>query len=147
MSAWSALQETTKEKLLMQRKLFGLLAALVVFSLVLAMAASLGGITGGALGADSASMASCDSDGVSTTYGTSYDAAAGEYVVSSVTVGVIANACDGKAIGVTLTDSSGAELGSGSSTIPVNVGSTSVSLSLSTTASAEAAENVHVVIS
>jgi hypothetical protein len=131
----------------MKRKLLALLAAFVVFGSVLAMAASLGGVTGGALGADSAAVASCDTDGVTTTYATSYDAAAGEYVVTSVTVGGIANACDGRGIGVTMTDVSGTAVGSGSSTVPVNAGATSVSVTLSPSASAEQAENVHVVIS
>src|SRR5215218_4957152 len=110
------------------------------------MAASLGGISGGSLGADSTVVASCDADGVTTSYTTSYDDTAGEYVVTSVTVGGVANACDGKSISVTLSRSDGTAAGSGSTAIPVDGASTSVTVTLSPAASAENASNVHVLI-
>ena len=130
----------------MKRKILAFIAALAVFASVLGMAASLGGVSSASLGADSTVVASCDSDGVSTSYTTSYDGTAGEYVVTAVTVAGISNTCDGSSIGVTLTNGSGTSLGAGSTTIPTNAGSTSVTVTLSTAGSAENAANVHVVI-
>jgi hypothetical protein len=130
----------------MRRKLFAIIASLGVFGAALAMAASLGGISGGSLGADSTVVASCDADGVTTSYTTSYDDTAGEYVVTSVTVGGVANACDGKSISVTLSRSNGTAAGSGTTAIPVDGASTSVTVTLSSAASAENASNVHVLI-
>lgn len=111
------------------------------------MAASLGGITSDNLGADSAAVATCDSNGVSTSYTTAYDATDGRYEVTAVTVGGVDNACDGKAIAVTLTTAAGASVGSGSTTVPVDAGATSVTVTLSSAASAEDAANAHVLIS
>ena len=131
----------------MRRNLFALAAAVVVFCSVLAMAASLGGITSDGLGADGTAVASCDADGVTTSYTTSYNATAGEYVVTAVTVGGVANACDGKSIQVTLANSSGTSVGSGSTTIPNDGAATSVTVTLSSAASAQNAANVDVLIS
>jgi anti-sigma-K factor RskA len=129
------------------RKLFAVIAALLVSGAVVAMAASLGGITSDNLGADSAAVATCDSDGVSTSYTTAYDATDGRYEVSAVVVSGVANACDGKAIAVTLANGAGTSVGSGSTTVPVDGAATVVTVTLSAAASAEDAANVHVLIS
>ena len=73
---------------------------------------------------------------------TSYDAGAGEYVVTDVTVGGIAAACDTDAIEVTLTDAGGAVIGTGSGV----VSSPSTTVALAAPASAEALEGIAIVI-
>jgi anti-sigma-K factor RskA len=132
---------------MMRRTIYALSAAVVVSGAVFAMAASLGGITSDNLGADSAAVATCDNTGVSTSYTTAYDATDGRYEVTAVTVSGIDNACDGKAIAVTLTNGAGASVGSGSTTVPTDVGATAVTVTLSSAASAEDAANAHVLIS
>ena len=130
----------------MRRKIYAISVAVAVFGTAFAMAASLGGITSDNLGADSAAVATCDSNGVSTAYTTAYDATDGRYEVTAVTVSGIDNACDGKSIAVTLTTSAGASVGSGSATVPTDAGATSVTVTLTSAASAEDSANVHVLI-
>lgn len=129
-----------------RRTIAGVLAGLTVFGVVFAMAASLGGITSGRVGADDAAVASCDTDGVTTSYASSWDATDRRYEVTSVTVSGISNTCDGQTLSVSLTDSSNAQLGSGSVAIPSDVLVTQVTVSLSTAASAELTTGVHVAI-
>ncbi|HEX2110100.1 MAG TPA: hypothetical protein VHF67_00980 [Gaiellaceae bacterium] len=129
-----------------RRTIAGVLAGLTVFGVVFAMAASLGGITSGRVGADDAAVASCDTDGVTTSYASSWDATDRRYEVTSVTVSGISNTCDGQTLSVSLTDSTNAQLGSGSVAIPSDVLVTQVTVSLSTAASAELTTGVHVAI-
>jgi hypothetical protein len=121
------------------------LAALLVFGGVLAMAASLGGITSTKVGADNTALASCDTDGVSTSYTTVWDATDDRYEISTVTVSGVADACDTQTLSVSLTDSTGTQVGSGSLAIPSSV-ATSFGVSLTTAASAKDSTGVHVLI-
>jgi len=121
------------------------LAALLVFGGVLAMAASLGGITSSKVGADNVAVAACDTDGVSTSYTSAWDATDERYEISSVTVSGVSDVCDGQTLSVSMTDSTGAQIGSGSTAIPSSV-ATSFSVSLSTAASAQASTGIHVLI-
>ncbi|MGH3452592.1 MAG: hypothetical protein ACRDQW_18200 [Haloechinothrix sp.] len=121
------------------------LAALLVFGGVLAMAASLGGITSSKVGADNVAVAACDTDGVTTSYSTAWDATDKRYEISSVTVGGVSDTCDGQTLSVSLTNSTDAQIGSGSVAIPTSA-ATSFDVSLSTAASAEDATGVHVLI-
>lgn len=127
----------------MRKKLTAIVLAVLVFSLIAASAASLGGITTDDLGADVDVVASCDSDGVTATFGTSYDATSGEYLVDDVTIGGIAGACLNQAIEVTLTDSGDTALGTYSGTVTGG----SETLTTTDTVSAEAVEGIAVVIS
>src|SRR6266540_5699688 len=102
-----------------KRTVLALLASLAVFVSLYAMAASLGGITSDNVSADSTVVASCDSDGVTAAYVTAWDATDKRYEITTVTVGGVADTCDGRTLSVTLTDSSGAQIGSGSFSIPV----------------------------
>jgi hypothetical protein len=131
----------------MNKKRTGLavLAALLVFGGVLAMAASLGGITSTKVGADNTSLASCDTDGVSTSYTTGWDATDKRYEISSVTVAGVADACDGQTLNVSLTDSTGAQIGTGSFAIPTSA-ATSFGVSLTSAASAKDSTGIHVLI-
>jgi hypothetical protein len=121
------------------------LAALLVFGGVLAMAASLGGITSTKVGADNTALASCDTDGVSTSYTTAWDGTDDRYEISTVTVSGVADACDTQTLSVSLTDSTGTQIGSGSLAIPSSA-ATSFGVSLSTAASAKDSTGVHVLI-
>ena len=121
----------------------GLLAAAVgvcVFAAVLASAASLT-VDGGDLGAGNDLVASCDTDGVSTSFVTTYTGGTG-YTVTSVTVSGIAAACDGENISVTLTDGSDVSLGSGSG----SVSGLSATLAVGGSPLASAVAKTHVVI-
>ena len=129
-----------------RRTIAGILAGLTVFGVVFAMAANLGGITSGQVGADDTTVASCDTNGVTTSYASSWDATDERYEVTSVTVGGIANTCDGQTLSVSLTDSTGAQIGSGSAAIPSDAAVTAVTVSLSTAASAQLTVGVHAVI-
>lgn len=130
---------------MIRRVIIAAAAALGAFSISLAFAANLGGLTPDGLGADGNAVSSCDSNGVDASYDLSF--ASGAYQVPSITVGGIDNACDGKTLSITVTDSGGTVLASASGPIPVDAGVTSASLSLSTAVSAVALANVHVAIS
>jgi hypothetical protein len=131
-----------------KRVLLGLLAGAMVFSTVIGMAASLGGLTSNKLGADDAVVAACDTDGVTTSYTNAYSASGtAGYKVGNVVVGGIADTCDGDALSVSLTGSGGTSLGEQSMTVPTGVG-TSATVSFSgANVLAESVTGVHVVIS
>ena len=100
-----------------RRAIVASLLGLTVGGGVLASAASLG-VTGNTLGAGTVVIASCDTDGVTLRYTHTYVAAVpainpGSYRTSGVTISGIAPACSGKALDITLKDSTGASLGSG----------------------------------
>jgi hypothetical protein len=128
-----------------KRALIAILAGLVVFAGVFAMAASLGGITSTKVGADNTAVTSCDTDGVTSSYATAWDPTDKRYEVTSVTVGNVNDACDGETLSVSLTDSTGAQIGSGTLAIPTSA-ATSHTVSLTTAASAKLTEGVHVLI-
>ena len=110
-----------------------ILLGLGAFGLAAASAASLGGLTNQSLGADNAAVASCDTDGVGMAYTNAYDATAGLYKVTSVTVSGLAAGCNGKVISVTLSGTGGTSLGSGTAT----VAGTSQAVSMTPTADAK----------
>jgi hypothetical protein len=130
----------------MKRVTIATLVALVVFAGVFAMAASLGGITSSKVGADNTAVTSCDTDGVATSYATAWDATDERYEITSVTVSNVDDACDGQTLSVSLTDSTGAQIGSGSMAIPTSA-ATSHTVPMTTAASAQLTTGVHVLIS
>ena len=131
----------------MKRRVFiAILAGLLVFAAVFAMAASLGGITSNDVGADNTAVASCDTNGVTTSYATGWDTTDKRYEITSVTVGGVNDACDGDTLSVSLTDSTGAQIGSGSVAIPTSA-ATSHTVTMSTAPSAQLTTGVHVLIS
>ena len=129
-----------------KRVLLAMLAGLMVFAGVFALAASLGGITSDKVGADNTTVASCDTDGVSTSYATAWDATDKRYEVTSVTVSGVNDACDGQTLNVSLTDSTGAQIGSGSLSIPTSA-ATAHTVTMTTAPSAKLTEGIHVLIS
>ncbi len=109
---------------------------MVVATTAFASAASLG-LSTNTLGAGSANVQTCDSDGVSATY----TVTSGN--VTAVTIDGIAAACAGGRLKVTLADSSGAAIGSGGPTV---VAATSESVSVNPQPAAANVAQLHVVI-
>lgn len=128
-----------------RKRMVGAVAAgALAVGVVGASAASLGGITSDSLGADVGVVASCDTDGVQLKpFTNTYDAALGRYQTSGVTIAGIAAACSTKTLSVTLKDSAGASLGSGTAT----VGGTTQAVTFSPTVNANAVVGAAVVIS
>jgi hypothetical protein len=109
-------------------------AGIAAAGAVLSSAATLGGLGGPQLGADTETVASCDSDGVSVDYATTYDTATGRYVVTGLTLQGVAAACAGQDAEVTVGGTGGA-LGSGTR---ANLSGTSISVPLTAAAPATA---------
>ena len=131
-----------------KRLVFGLLFGVTMFGAVMGSAASLGGITADGLGADDTIIASCDTDGVTTSYTTAYNTTGSAgYKVATVTVSGLNNACDGATIEVRLTGAAGASLEGVSKTVETDAGSTSTSVTMGSTTLAESVTGVHVVVS
>ena len=108
-----------------------------------AAAATLGGITSPSLGADVVTVASCDTDGVTLAYTNSYDSSVGRYQTTAVAVSSINSACNTKAISLTLKDSAGASLASGSSTVAAGA----ATITFGTSANASSVVGAAVIIS
>lgn len=118
----------------------GIPAALA--GIAVASAASLGGITGGTLGADTDVVASCDTDGVAVGYVSSYDATDGRYETTGVDVTSIDASCDTKPIKVTLKDGLGASLGEATGVVATNA----ASLTFGSGIDSEAVEGIAIII-
>ena len=77
----------------------------------LSSAASLD-VDGRSLGAGTTTVASCDADGMTTSFVTAFDPALGSYAITAVTITGIENTCDQKKLQLVLTNSDGALVGS-----------------------------------
>ncbi|WP_134738376.1 hypothetical protein [Nocardioides sp. 503] len=96
-----------------------LAAGTTAFAAVVGSAATIGGISSDDLGADTSVVASCDTDGITVEYDTSYVASTGVYEVSSITLGGIDVDCATQAVAVTLGGANGdPELGEATGTLP-----------------------------
>jgi hypothetical protein len=96
----------------MKRTLIAVAVALAVVGGTFAFAASLGGVTTGTVGDSATVVASCDTDGVTTSFSSpAWDSGLKRYTVSTLNVTGINAACNTDNIKVTLTDSGGASLG------------------------------------
>jgi hypothetical protein len=124
----------------MRKRTLAVVLGLLVFSLIAASAATLGGVRSDQLGADVGVVASCDTDGVDVAFTTSY--IGGEYLVTSVELTDVSEDCDGQDVSVQLT-SDGGTLGSGAG-VADDSGSLSVTVDPS---SAEDVTGLAVVIS
>lgn len=119
-----------------------LVLVVAAIGVLVASAATLGGVAAGSLGADVTVVASCDTDGVTVDFTNSYDAATGVYRVTSATVSGIAAPCNGLSISVTVVDAADASIAEGSGTV---AGGSAV-LALTPTGSTDPAAGVAVVI-
>jgi hypothetical protein len=132
---------------LMKRKtIFALVLALTIFGAVYGFAATLN-VGANTLSAGNATVASCQTTGTPTgTYTVGYDSSISGYKVSGLTVTNLAAGCASKTVSLTLTDSSGANLGTVTGTVPVGGGSLSLTPPASPAISAAAVTGVAVAI-
>jgi hypothetical protein len=127
----------------MKRTLIAVAVALAVIGGTFAFAASLGGVTTGTVGDSATVVASCDTDGVTTSFSApAWDSGLKHYGVSTLAVSGINAACNGDGIKVTLTDSSGASLGEATGT----VASGAANLTFSPAVTSSAVQGIEVVI-
>jgi hypothetical protein len=124
-----------------RRLLIATTAGLTVFGATFAAATNLT-VAAAPVGAGAGSVSSCDTDGVTTSYTTGFDATAG-YTVTAVAVAGIAAACNGQSVRVTLVNGSGASVGTGNA---VTISGTSASVPMTGTVAASSVQSVHVVI-
>jgi hypothetical protein len=129
-----------------KRKTLAIVSAVAAFAAVSASAAGLGGLTGTSLGADTTIVASCDTDGIAVAYTTTYNTASAQYVVSGINLTGVNAACALKTANLTLSDSTGASIGSGT-VASLAVASGAATIPLSTTAPAKTVTNISLVIS
>lgn len=136
-----------------KRMAYGVMGGAMAFAAVFGAAASLGTITSDKVGADDTTVASCDTNGVTTDYTTAYNTTTtAGYKVDTVVVSGIADACDGQTMKITLTGASNATLAEATATVDVNStanpADTGDSISiLSQNALAESVQGIHIVIS
>ena len=131
---------------MVKRTLLSLAAGLAVFGGVYGMASSMGVSSTGQVGAGSATVTACDSDGVTTSYATAWDTTDKRFEIASVTVSAISDSCDGLPLAVSLTDGSDVQLGSGSGTVPAAAGVFVYTLTLASPGPATTSAKIHVVI-
>lgn len=131
----------------MRRILLTLLGGVLAFAVVVAAAASLGGLTSTNLGADDSVVASCDTNGVTSAYTSVYNTTStAGFKVDDVTVGGIADTCDGDSMTITLTGAAGASLGQATQVVPTGAAFTNVVDFVAQNVLSEAVTGVHVVI-
>lgn len=103
---------------MMRRVALAALAALLVGGgVIVASAASLGGVRSEQFGADAAIVAACDDNGVDVDYTNTYAAAAQEYIVEEVQIRDVASGCTGLEVKLTLINSANATLWIGTATV------------------------------
>lgn len=112
----------TLKALAKRRTLFAAVLALTIFGAVYGFAATLS-VGSNSLSAGNVAVASCQDPAMTPTgtYTTAYDQTLHSYKVASVTVTGLDDAnCHGKAISVTLTDTTNANLATITSTVPAS---------------------------
>lgn len=127
-----------------KRMIFALAAGILAVGAVSAAAASLGGVTGASLGADTTVVASCDTDGIGVGYSTAYSSTTGTYQVTGVNLTGVNAACNSRAYAVTLADAANASLVQGTGNLTVTTGNASIAV---TPVSATAVVRLSIVIS
>ena len=101
----------------MKRLLLALLFGTCAYAIAFASAATIGTVTDAGVGSGNTVIASCDTDGVNTAYGTTYSASTPGYNVTSVSVTSINTACNGKNISVTVAKSDGSTPATGAGVV------------------------------
>lgn len=130
----------------MRKTLIKALAGVTVFGAVIASASTLGGLTPNKMGAQDATVAACDTDGVTTSQTSEWDATDKRYEVTAVTVEGVADTCDGQTLKVTLGDTDGASLAEGTLSVPTSV-AVDHEVTFTPAASTASVEKIHVNIS
>jgi len=102
----------------MKRLLLALLLGTFAYAIAFASAATIGTVTDAGVGSGNTVVASCDTDGVNTAYGTTYSASApAGYNVTTVNVTSINTACNNHTISVTVAKSDGSTPATGTGTV------------------------------
>lgn len=101
----------------MKRLLLALVFGTAAYTIAFASAATIGTVTDAGVGSGNQVIASCDTDGVNTAYGTAYSASTPGYNVTTVNVTNINAACNGKTISVTVAKSDGSTPSTGAGTV------------------------------
>ena len=122
-----------------------LLGGVLSAGLVGASAATLGGLTGGGLGADDQIVASCDSTGIAVGYTTAYSATAQTYQVTAVNFTLVDPACNGKAASLSLRNGV-TNLGT-TNVASITVPTTAFSITLGAPVTASAVNGLSLIIS
>lgn len=129
----------------LRRKVAAVALAIALTAATLpAVAATLGGLTPANLGAGSATVSACDTDGVTVSYNNS-----GGNITSVDVSGIADPGCEGGQLSLVLADASGASIGAGGPTTVPTDGDTvdnSMTVTLSPTPAASAVAAVHVVV-
>jgi hypothetical protein len=118
---------STNKKYRKNKKAFAILGAFIAFAALTASAATLGGLTSTALGADQTVVGSCDTDGIALAYTNVYDATTNDYQTTAVTLSGVATPCIGQHYQLTLSDGA-ASLGEKAGTVALTAGSMVVTL-------------------
>ena len=112
----------------MRRFVLCVAAAVVAWGVTFTAASQLP-ISTATLGAGSLSLATCDSDGVTTRHVTGFDATLG-YTVTSIEVSGISGTCQGRTVSVAVVDSTDKKLATGGpGAVPAGGGTVTVALS------------------
>jgi hypothetical protein len=93
------------------------LGGAAALGLAVASAASLGPLNTRSLGASDNIVQSCDQDGVTVAYDSTYDSASGRYRTTGVNFTGMAAPCTGLSLSVTLRDANGLALSSATTTV------------------------------
>ena len=127
-----------------KRVAFALVLALTIFGAVYGFAATLN-LSTNQLSANNLAVGSCETGTATATYNVAYDGTLSGYKVSGVSVTGLDAACGGKAVSVTLSDSTGSSLAEVTGTVPGGGGTLALGAP-SSTVSAKAVTGVAVAI-
>jgi hypothetical protein len=128
----------------MKRIVAAIVAAVLTFSVVYGLAASLN-LTSDGLGAATTTVAACQAGAMNATYTSAYSASAPGYAVGTVTVTGLAATCYSKPYKITLSGAASASLGEATGTTPAS--GTSFSATFSPAVAAASVTGVNLVIS
>jgi len=120
-------------------------AGIVAAGAVTASAASLGGVSDNSAGADSAAVATCDSDGIDVDYTMVYSPSSEAYNINTVELDEVNGACEGLTYYLTISGTGGTALADDSGTVALASNSMSIDVSAQN-ADAEAVVNVAIAI-
>ena len=122
----------------------GGLALSIGGGIIVASAATLGGLTADNLGADNTLLDSCNDGGLSIAYGNTYDPTGQQFVVANAVISSIDPGCVGQVMNVQLTGTDGTAL---SASTPLTLtNAVSQTVTFSAPAASEAVEGAAIVI-
>ena len=129
----------------MKRLFIAAAAGIVAAGAVTASAASLGGVNSNSAGADSAAVATCDSDGIDVDYTMVYSSSSSAYHVDTVELTGVDGACDTLDYYLTISGTGGTALADDTGTVALSGDAMSIDVSAANV-DAEAVLNVAIAI-